>query len=119
MLALIVVHLWTELCCSQFSTHVRARPRLGSRVMKYATCEHFRCGALEATMDAWFASCVSDADCQAPSPSDNDRLIMFKNENGLQEYRGPEAPRACCDVLVRMRMRECVMSWQICVWCAL
>lgn len=74
--------------------------------MKYATCENFRCDTLSATLDAWFASCVSDADCQTPLTPINDRLIMFKNENGLQEYRGPAAPLVCCDVLVRMRMRE-------------
>jgi len=74
-----------------------------SSVNKFATCEQFRCAVLRATMEAWFWSCTTDDECKTREPSANDRLIIFKNENGLEEYRGPRAPLVCCDALVRKK----------------
>ena len=81
-----------------------------SSVSKFATCEQLRCAILRATMEAWFWSCTSGDECKTREPSANDRLILLKDENGLEEYRGPRAPLVCCHALVRVdRAREFVI----------
>jgi hypothetical protein len=82
-----------------------------SSVNKLATCEQHRCAVLRATMEAWFWSCTSDDECKTRELSANDRLILFKNENGLEEYRGPRAPLVCCDALVKTE--TCNVSYHL------